>query len=118
MFNILLLCVSSFALLIVSITMLARANDLRWRKGWHWNFRLFGFILSGVAPVGVVGYNIAMREYPSVYEVLFHLGIMFVFLTTPYLPPWWKWISGVDQEPVIQRADRRTGIDRRRDEQP
>lgn len=88
--------ISCIALLVIAATMLARANDLRWRSGFHWNARLIGFILTGFAPFGIMGWEWFAEQWPSLYEVLFRFGLMLVFLTTPYLPPWWKWISGTD----------------------
>jgi len=85
--------VSTFALLVISITMLCRANDLRWRDQWKWRFRLVGFILSGAMPLGIIGMEWATKVWPSPYEVAFRLGLMFVFVTTPYLPPWWRFIG-------------------------
>ena len=99
--------ISSICLAIISLTMLARANDLRWRKGLHWNARLTGFVLSGFAPAGVIPYEWITGSFPSFYETVFRFGLMLVFVTTPYLPPWWKWISGVDSEPVVESDDRR-----------
>ena len=88
--------ISAVALFIIAITMLARANDLRWRSGIKWNARLVGFILSGCTPIGIVGVEWITGIHPSPYEVAFRVGLMLVFLTTPYMPPWWKWISGVE----------------------
>lgn len=92
--NAILFIASAACLLLVSITMLARANDLRWRKGLLWNVRLIGFILAGCAPLGMVAVELMFLETPNIYEVIFRVGIAAVFMTTPYLPPWWKWISG------------------------
>lgn len=89
--------ISAIALFVISITMLARANDLRWRPGTKWQVRLIGFILSGCAPIGIIGTEWLTQELPSPYEVIFRVGLMFVFMTTPYLPPWWRWISGKDE---------------------
>lgn len=99
--------VSTFALLIIAITMLARANDLRWKTGMKWNARLVGFILAGCAPIGIIGKELALKDWPDPYVVLFRIGLMLVFLTTPYLPPWWKWISGKDESPPYHSDDRR-----------
>jgi hypothetical protein len=99
--------ISTFALFIISITMLARANDLRWRPGMKWNARLLGFILAGCAPIGIVGYEWAKADWPSLYEAVFRVGLMLVFVTTPYLPPWWKWISGKDDRLPHWADDRR-----------
>jgi uncharacterized transporter YbjL len=95
--NMLYYYISTFALLVIAVTMLARANDLRWRKGFKWNLRLFGFILAGTAPFGMIAGEFLSQSHPSFYEVLFRIGVMFVFVTTPYLPPWWKWISGKEE---------------------
>lgn len=92
--NVLWFTISTFAMLVIAATMVCRANDLRWRKGLKWQVRLIGFILCGALPVGIVGDQWVFHNWPSPYEAMFHLGLMFVFLTTPYLPPWWKWISG------------------------
>lgn len=115
--------VSAIALLFIAVTMLARANDLRWRKGLVWNARLLGFILAGVMPFGMIGYEVLTQDWPTPYEVIFRFGLMLVFVTTPYLPPWWKWISGFHGEPIVEsddrrRSDRKVAVDRRRDENP
>lgn len=92
--------ISTISLLIVSITMFARANDLRLRPGIKWCVRLLGFILAGTAPIGVIGYAWAQQwMVVFIYMTFFLFGIMLVFLTTPYLPPWWNWISGKDAHP-------------------
>lgn len=83
-----LYAISSIALVIVSITMLCRANDIRHRGGWHWNTRMAGFILAGFAPWGVIAYDDV-----GFYECVMRVGVALVFLTTPHLPPWWKFIS-------------------------
>ena len=88
--------ISAFSLLVIAITMLCRANDLRWRSGIKWQARLVGFILCGALPVGIIGDELYSGVWPSPYEAFFRLGLMLVFLTTPYLPPWWRWISGKD----------------------
>jgi len=101
--------VSAISLFLISITMLARANDLRWRSkpDLKWLARMFGFILSGCAPVGMVGLEFATKSWPSPYEVIFRVGLMLVFVTTPYLPPWWRWISGSENGQPVWTDDRR-----------
>jgi hypothetical protein len=89
--------ISAIALFVISITMLARANDLRWRPGIKWQVRLVGFILSGCTPIGIIGMEWLTQEWPTPYEAIFRVGLMCVFMTTPYLPPWWRWISGKDE---------------------
>ena len=86
--------VSSVCLTVIFITMLCRANDLRWRPGFKWQVRLVGFVVSGTMPIGVIATELYTGVYPSPYEACFRLGLAMVFVTTPHLPPWWKWISG------------------------
>jgi hypothetical protein len=95
--SIMLFAISTFSLLIIAYTMLCRANDLRWRKGWNWNVRLIGFALCGAAPIGIIGTEFYFAAWPSPYEAFFRLGLVFVFVTTPHLPPWWPYISGKER---------------------
>lgn len=85
---------SCIALAIISITMLARANDQRNRPGMKWQMRLVGFVMAGCAPIGVAYYEWMYAVYPSWYEVSFRVGVMLVFMTTPYMKPWWNYIKG------------------------
>ena len=89
--------ISTLALLFISIVMLCRANDLRWRPGWNWQVRLLGFVMCGAAPFGVIGAEWYYKAWPSPYEVMFRVGLACVFATTPYLPPLWRWISGEEK---------------------
>ena len=95
--NTLWFVVSTLSLVVIAITMLCRANDLRWRPGLKWQVRLIGFILCGTSPIGVIGAEWMTQTWPSPYEAVFRLGLAFVFITTPYLPPWWRWISGKEE---------------------
>ena len=88
---------STFALVLISITMLCRANDLRWRSGLQWQIRLMGFVTAGASPIGVIAMEWATHTWPSPYEVAFRFGLLMVFVTTPQLPPWWRWVSGKEE---------------------
>lgn len=89
------LIVSSIALLLVAMTMLARANDLGARPGMVWHVRRIGFILAGFTPFAMIWVDwTSQGVHLTIYEVLFRVGICGVFVTTPYLPPWWKWLFG------------------------
>lgn len=100
--------VSTIALLLIAATMFARANDLRLREGWHWKLRLLGFVLSGSSSFGLIGYMWSGDYLAAfMYLTVFLVGITFVFVTTPYLPPWRKWIFRDGGEPVIYTDDRR-----------
>lgn len=117
------LLITLLALAVIAVTMLVRANDLRWRKEWKWRARLLGFVISGFTPVGV-GLCLIRNADPGWYLTLFILGLAMVFVTTPYLPPWWTWIWKGEQRPqepsaaVSTRSDRVQAINRKRDENP
>ena len=100
---------SSIAMLIISITMLARCNDLGWRPGITWHVRRVGFVLAGVAPWALVWFDLNTDgAFLTVYEVIFRLGVALVFLTTPYLPPWHTYVFGdADADETIMGDDRR-----------
>lgn len=109
---------SAIALVLISITMLARANDLGWRNGAFWHFRRVGFVLAGFAPWAVIYMDFKTGgQFLTVFEVLFRLGVATVFCTTPYLPPWWKWISGyhTDESKTVIESDDRRGLPKKRD---
>lgn len=79
------------ALAFISITMFARANDLKWDHCWHTHVRRVGLILTGCAPVGIA---VALfKSPPTIYHCCFLLGLSLVFLTTPNQLPWWRFVS-------------------------
>lgn len=84
--------VSDVALMVIFITMLCRAHDLKWKPGLRWQARLVGFVICGTMPIGI-----AFDGAPSPYQALFHVGLMMVFMTTPQLPPWHRWITGKEE---------------------
>lgn len=80
---------------VIVITALARADDI---KGT--DFRCFvrriGFILAGagalsLAVAPVLGYT---NSFPSWRAVTLYWGFALTWLTTPGMPPWWKYVSG------------------------
>lgn len=82
--------ISVLALLIILIAMVARANDLRWKEGLIWQVRLIGFVLTGCTTIGIIGSEFISGRSPTIYDLLFRVGVAFVLLTTPGLPPFWK----------------------------
>lgn len=109
--------VSSFALILISATMLVRANDLGWRPGVFWMVRRLGFVLSGIAPWALIYIDCKSGGVTlNVYHVLFRVGVCGVFVTTPYLPPWWKWFTGLTEIKDPFWSDDRRGVphDRRK----
>lgn len=86
---------NTIALLFISITMLARANDLRRRKGKAWKLRMIGLVCAGFAPVGII----LSVEFCT---TVFFVGLALVFLTTPGLPPWHKYVFGNENSDPVQ----------------
>lgn len=115
----LLTLLSTVALALVSLTMLARANDLGTRPGLFWMVRRVGFVLCGFAPWAIMWIDINAWLDGNVtltwWHVLHRCGLAMVFLTTPYLPPWWKWFLGIEATDPKWSDDRR-GMPHRRKE--
>jgi hypothetical protein len=86
--------ISLIALLLISVTVLLRANDLGRIPGFKWHIRRLGFVLVGLAPLGIIVVGLIRHDYPNLYETLFRVGILLVLMTSPNLPPWWSWLWG------------------------
>lgn len=92
-------------LLIISLAMLVRANDLGRRPGIVWHFRRIGLILAGVMPWAMVFGVVWTPEDVSIVQCLFWWGVALVFMTSPFLPPFWKYLLYGD--PVHDLDDQR-----------
>lgn len=98
---------SCAALVMMCLTCLGRLNDIGPDKiGYRWNLRRLGFIIVGLASVTLLGMPFGIFDFPSWSEVFMRWGVMFVWLTTPGMPPWTKWIWGSAHAPF-------TGVERR-----
>lgn len=83
------------AWIVLIITAMARVNDIT-ATGKRWFVRRLGLILVGAASVSLVaapllGYT---ASYPSWRDVILYYGFTATWLTTPNMPPWWKYVSG------------------------
>lgn len=83
------------ALAIMAITAVVRLQDIT-EIGTRWFVRRLGMILVGMASVSlaaapVMGYS---ASFPSWRGVLLYWGVALTWLTTPHMPPWWKYING------------------------
>lgn len=85
---------STLALLVISVILFFRAVELGWAPGWFWHIRRIGFILGGFAPVGIIISDFTGSQPVDVYQMLFRVGIAFVFCTTPHMPPVHTWLMG------------------------
>ena len=116
-----LLIASTIALVLISLTMLARANDLGARPGLVWHVRRMGFILAGFAPYAIIYVDWRTRgQFLNIYEVIFRCGVGFVFVTTPYLPPFWRWLflEGQEDEACTVWADDPRGMPKKNQRSP
>lgn len=86
------------ASVIITLTMLARANDQRVRKGLRWHLRLLGFVLTGVGTPATVYTTIFSPLFVLPFLTIQMTGVALVFLTTPNQIPWhqWLWNGGGD----------------------
>lgn len=83
------------ALVIIALTAAARVYDIS-ERGKRWFVRRMGLILAGassgaVAVSPILGYSLA---FPSWYTVALLWGFALTWLTTPHMPPWYRYISG------------------------
>ena len=83
-------------LVIIAVTMLIRANDLRWKRGlsFRWNARLAGLMLAGSSSAALALYGMFFPDHPLVelFRTVLYVGLAAVFVTTPGMPPWIHWI--------------------------
>lgn len=82
------------ALLVLMLTVVARLKDLTDMRARS-QFRRLGLILVGaasliyfMAPLTSAGY-----PFPTWTLVLLAWGMAFTWVTTPNMPPWWKYIA-------------------------
>lgn len=93
---------SSFALAICAVTSLSRLNDLLpEQSSKRWQARRVGLIMVGAASIGLLVEpvlvwmdGIRMVDFPSWREVMLRWGFALVWITTPHMPPWWRYVSG------------------------
>lgn len=81
--------------LILIFTVAARVKDIS-ATGPRWFARRIGLILVGMGALSLmtaplVGYSLA---FPSWRAVTLYWGFAVVWITTPNMPPWHKYISG------------------------
>lgn len=81
---------------VVLITALARLNDIKPdQKGKRWHVRRAGLILAGIGAMSFIGSPWAHSPlFPSWKAVMLMYGLALAWLTTPNMPPWWKYITG------------------------
>lgn len=93
------------AIAIIWFTAVARLNDIDdTRGGWRWHCRRFGFVLAAMASFAAI-YQVSLdyNTYPTWGDLLFRWGVAITWLTTPHMPPWWKYIAGKDVRDFVEK---------------
>ncbi len=86
--------ISAPAFLAIGLTCLARANAISEdHTGPQWNSRRMGFAIAGSVSLMYL-FGPIWDQYPSWRSTLMAWGVAMVWLTTPDMPPWWKWWTG------------------------
>lgn len=83
------------ALAILALTAVARVHDIT-ATGKRWFTRRMGLILvaaacAALAAAPMLGYS---NGFPSWRQVALYWGMALTWITTPNMPPWWRYISG------------------------
>lgn len=84
---------------VISITAIARGNDIRKDKvGKRWQFRRAGLSIVAAASFILMLTPLAnVAAWPTWTSVALYWGFALTWFTTPEMPPWWRWISGDKQ---------------------
>lgn len=83
------------AWLIIGLTAAARLHDIT-EHGKRWFIRRLGMILvaSGALALIVAPLTGYSNSFPTWRASCLHWGFALSWLTTPGMPPWWKYING------------------------
>lgn len=84
--------ISALALVMIVVTSVVRANDIGSKTGIIWNLRRIALVATGAAAAGLL----LLEQAPSWKDTLLHVGVALTWFTTPGMPPWWKYIAGID----------------------
>ena len=82
-------------LVIIILTAIARAYDIK-DQSWRGFTRKMGMILIASSSLSLLmspllGYTMS---FPLWRNVMLYWGFALAWLTTPNMPPWWKYVSG------------------------
>lgn len=92
---------SFLPLIVLAVTAIARVNDIGKDKvETRWHVRRMGLsVVAGASVIALLGPAVGLYAFPTWETVGMYWGFALTWLTTPEMPPWWKWISG--NEPAI-----------------
>lgn len=92
-----ILCI--IAALIVLITAVARLNDIKREQNTkRWWVRRMGLLLVSVSMTMHIAsyFTVASEHWYDILRITGLWGFALTWITTPGMPPWWKWISRYD----------------------
>lgn len=94
----------------IGATALARLNDIRQEQTQtRWQMRRLGLMMVFAACLwNIIAPLSGHAEMPNWKDVMLYCGFTLTWVTTPGMPPWWRYISGDNQLPF---PDRRTSRD-------
>lgn len=81
-------------LLILIVTCIARVNDIGRSREFRWHVRRLGFTLVGAASCWFILSPLGNFQYVGETALAFLAGHSMVWVTTPNMPPWWRYITG------------------------
>lgn len=87
------------AAFVILITALARLNDIkRSQNSKRWWVRRIGLLFVSVSMVMMIAsyFTVATPYWNQVMRILGLWGFALTWVTTPGMPPWWRWISRYD----------------------
>lgn len=83
-------------LIFIAVTMFFRAADLRKKHGIVWRIRTAGLVITGVAAIACMLHDWLLHGGNfTTSETFLLFGLVLVFSTSPHMPPYWKWLSGL-----------------------
>jgi len=85
--------------IILFTTAIARLNDVkRQQSSKRWWVRRFGLLLVSVSMVMLVAsyFTVGTPYWNQIMRLTGIWGFALTWLTTPGMPPWWKYISKYD----------------------
>lgn len=93
------------AALLIFITALARVNDInKTQMGKRWWVRRIGLLFVATAMVMFIAsyFTVATKYWFSAMKFFTLWGFCLTWMTTPGMPPWWKYISRYDEKEAVQ----------------
>lgn len=93
---------STVSLFVMILTAWARLSDIK-ENTPRYQIRRLGLVLVISACTGIAMKPwLGTPDWPSWSEVMLRVGVAFVWVTTPMMPPWDRYISGNFRKQVVE----------------